>query len=114
MTGIHNVNKDYFDAARTLGAKNTQLVTKIALPASLPNILQGLIQGMSSACTALLVAEMLGVESGLGWYITWQKSWAEFAEMYAAIIIICLTFIVVNWILTKIKGMVVKWQEEVN
>lgn len=114
MTGIHNVNKDYFDAARTLGAKNTQLVTKIALPASLPNILQGLIQGMSSACTALLVAEMLGVESGLGWYITWQKSWAEFAKMYAAIIIICITFIVVNWILTKIKRMVVKWQEEVN
>ena len=59
MTGIRNVNKDYFDAAKTLGAKGTQLVTRIALPFALPNMLQGLIQGMSSACTALLVAEML-------------------------------------------------------
>ncbi|GFN36614.1 ABC transporter permease [Tepidimicrobium xylanilyticum] len=113
MTGIHNVNNDYFDAAKTLGAKNTQLVTRIALPAALPNILQGLIQGMSSACTALLVAEMLGVESGLGWYISWQKSWAEYSKMYAAIIIICITFIIVNWILTKVKRTVIKWKEEV-
>ena len=112
MTGITNVNKNYFDAAKTLGAKDSHLVTKIALPAALPNIFQGLTQGMSSACTALLVAEMLGVESGLGWYITWQKSWAEFAKMYAAIIIICITFIIVNWLLAKTKKTVLKWQEE--
>lgn len=113
MTGIHNVNKNYFAAAKTLGAKDGQLVTKIALPAALPNIFQGLTQGMSSACTALLVAEMLGVESGLGWYINWQKSWAEFAKMYAAIVIICLTFITVNWLLSRVRRSVLKWKEEV-
>jgi len=111
MTGIRNVDKSFFAAAKTLGAKDAELVTKIALPAALPNIFQGLIQGMSSACTALLVAEMLGVESGLGWYINWQKSWAEFSKMYAAIIIICIIFITVNWILTKMKKTVLKWQE---
>lgn len=113
MTGIHNVNKNFFAAAKTLGAKDAQLVTKIALPAALPNIFQGLTQGMSSACTALLVAEMLGVESGLGWYINWQKSWAEFAKMYAAIVIICLTFIAVNWLLSRVRRSVLKWKEEV-
>lgn len=113
ITGITNVNKEYFLAARTLGATGNQLITKIAIPSALPSILQGMTQGMSSACTALLIAEMLGVESGLGWYITWQKSWAEFPKMYAAIIIICITFILVNWILTRIKKGVLKWQEEV-
>ena len=112
ITGITNVNREYFLAARTLGAKGNQLITKIAIPSALPSILQGMTQGMSSACTALLVAEMLGVESGLGWYITWQKSWAEFPKMYAAIVIICITFIIVNWILTKIKKGVLKWQED--
>lgn len=112
ITGITNVNREYFMAARTLGAKGNQLITKIAIPSALPSILQGMTQGMSSACTALLIAEMLGVESGLGWYITWQKSWAEFPKMYAAIVIICITFILVNFILTKIKKGVLKWQEE--
>lgn len=51
------------------------------------------------------------VESGLGWYINWQKSWAEFSKMYAAIIIICVIFIAVNWVLTKIRKTVLKWQE---
>lgn len=112
ITGITNVNREYFMAARTLGAKGNQLITKIAIPSALPSILQGMTQGMSSACTALLVAEMLGVESGLGWYITWQKSWAEFPKMYAAIVIICLIFIIVNWVLNKIKKGVLKWQED--
>lgn len=110
ITGITNVNKEYFLAAKTLGAKENQLVRKIAIPSALPSIFQGMTQGMSSACTALLIAEMLGVESGLGWYITWQKSWAEYPKMYAAIIVICLTFILVNWVLAKIKKGVLKWQ----
>lgn len=113
ITGIYNVNKEYYDAAKTLGAKGSQLITHIALPSALPSIFQGLTQGMSSACTALLIAEMLGVKSGLGWYINWQKAWAEFAKLYAAIIIICITFILVNWILNKIKRTVLKWQEDI-
>ncbi len=112
MTGIQNIDKDFFAAAKTLGAGGYQLVLHIALPAALPNIFQGLTQGMSSACTALLVAEMLGVESGLGWYITWQKSWAQFAKMYAAIVLICITFILVYQLLNSIKKRVLKWQEE--
>ena len=79
ITGILNVDKSNYEAAKTLGATSNQLITKIAIPSAMPNIFGGLTIGMSSACTALLIAEMLGVESGLGWYITWKKSWAEYA-----------------------------------
>ena len=113
ITGINNIDKSYYEAAKTLGAKNSQLIFRIAIPSAIPNMFQGLTTGMSSACTALLVAEMLGVESGLGWYITWQKSWAQFAKMYAAIIIICLIFILVNVIFSLIKKRVLRWQEGV-
>lgn len=113
ITGINNIDKSYYEAAKTLGAKNSQLIFRIAIPSAIPNMLQGLTTGMSSACTALLVAEMLGVESGLGWYITWQKSWAQFAKMYAAIIIICLIFVLVNVIFALIKKRVLRWQEGV-
>lgn len=111
ITGINTIDKSYYEAARTLGAKNSQLIFKIAIPSAIPNIFQGLTTGMSSACTALLVAEMMGVESGLGWYITWQKSWAEFAKMYSAIIIICIIFILVNVLFSFIKKRVLRWQE---
>ncbi len=111
MTGILNIDREYFQAAQTLGATENELIYRVAIPAATPSIFQGLTQGMSSACTALLLAEMLGVESGLGWYINWQKSWAEFSKMYAAIVLICITFIVVNKILNMISERVLVWQE---
>lgn len=111
MTGIIGVDKSYYEAAKTLGLKDNQLILKVAIPSAVPNIFQGLTVGMSSACTSLMIAEMLGVESGLGWYITWQKSWAEYGKMYAAIVLICITFIIVNWILSKIRRYVLRWQE---
>ena len=112
-TGIQNVDKAYLEAARTLGAKGHQLVFRVAIPHAMPNILQGMTQGMSSACTALLVAEMMGAEAGLGWYIQWQKSWAIYSKMYAAIVLICLIFTAVTFILNVIKRIVLRWQEGV-
>lgn len=111
ITGIKNIDKSYYEAARTLGAKDIQLITNIAIPSAIPSIFQGMLQAMSSACTALLVAEMIGVESGLGWYIVWQKSWAEYGKMYGAIILICLVFILVNIVLNTLKNKVLRWQE---
>ena len=112
MTGIKNVDSSYYEAAKTLGASEYELVTKIAIPAASPNIFQGLISAMSSACTSLIVAEMLGVESGLGWYITWKSSWADYSSMYGAIILLALNFIIVNIILKKISNRVLVWQKE--
>ncbi|MDY3006407.1 ABC transporter permease subunit [Anaerococcus porci] len=112
MTGIKNVDKSYYEVARTLGANENELVRKIAIPSATPNIFQGLISAMSSACTSLIVAEMLGVESGLGWYITWKSSWADYSAMYGAIILLALTFIVVNLLLKKISNRVLIWQKE--
>lgn len=111
LTGVANVRKSYFEAARTLGASKRRLIFQVAIPAAMPNILQGLTQGMSVACTALMVAEMMGVESGLGWYINWQRGWAEFAKMYAAVIVICLTFTCVNFVLGRIRKRALRWQE---
>ena len=65
MTGIANVDRDYFEAARTLGASEQQLVFQVALPHAMPSILQGCTQAMSSSCTAIMIAEMLGVNQDL-------------------------------------------------
>ena len=112
ITGIRNVNPAYYDAAQTLGANNMQMVRKIAIPSASPNIFQGLVSAMSAACNALIVAEMMGVESGLGWYITWKSSWADYSAMYGAIILLAITFIVVNILIKKISDRILVWKKE--
>lgn len=113
FTGIKNIDRSYYDAAKTLGAKEYQLILKIAIPSALPHIFQGLVVGMSTACVSLLAAEMIGVEAGLGWYIAWQRGWAKFSNMYGAIIIICIIFVIVNYALGYIRKKVLRWQEGV-
>lgn len=114
MTGISNVDRSYYEVAKTLGANDIDLVFKVSIPYALPNILQGMTQGMSSACISLMVAEMLGVKAGLGWYITWSQSWASYNKMFAAIIIICIVFNLVAIILEKIKKHLLRWQQDIN
>lgn len=113
MTGIQNVDKDYFEAARTLGASERQLVFKVAIPHAMPSILQGCTQAMSSSCVAIMIAEMMGVKAGLGWYMTWAKSWAAYDKMFAALFVICFIFTIVTKVLDLIKRRVLRWQNGV-
>lgn len=109
-TGISNVDKSFYEVARTLGASERQLVFRIAIPHAMPSILQGMTQGMSSACVSLMIAEMMGVEAGLGWYITWSKSWAAYNKMFAAIVVICIIFNIVTKVLDMTKNYLLRWQ----
>lgn len=108
--GVANVDKAYFDAAKILGASETQLIFRVAIPAAMPNIMAGMTQGMMTACTAIMVAEMMGVKGGLGWYITWVKSWALYNNMFASLFIICLIFTIVTKALNAVKARVLRWQ----
>lgn len=110
MTGIANVDRSFFEAARTLGASERQLIFRVAIPHAMPSILQGCTQAMSSACTAIMIAEMMGVKAGLGWYMTWAKSWASYDKMFAALFMICFIFTIVTKLLDLIKRRVLRWQ----
>ncbi|MCL2227709.1 MAG: ABC transporter permease, partial [Oscillospiraceae bacterium] len=59
-------------------------------------------------------AELMGVEAGLGWYINWQRGWADFAGMYAAVVIIAVTFFIVNAVLSMIRNFVLRWKEGIS
>lgn len=113
MSGISNVDKDYFDAAKTLGATERQLVFQVAIPHAMPSILQGCTQAMSSACTAIMIAEMMGVKAGLGFYMTWAKSWSSYDKMFAALFVVCFIFTIVTKVLDMIKRHLLRWQNGV-
>lgn len=110
LTGISNVGKEYFEAARTLGANSRQLVFRVAIPHAMPSILQGCTQAMSSSCVAIMIAEMLGVKSGLGWYMNWQTGWASYDKSFAALFVICFIFTLVTKSLEAIKRYLLRWQ----
>ncbi len=110
-SGIANVNKSYYEVARSLGASEFYLITRVALPAAMPSIFVGLFMSMGVAFVTLIVGEMLGVKAGLGWFISWAQGWAEFSKVYAALIVMSILFSSIITLLFKVRDKVLVWQK---
>ena len=111
MSGVANVNKSYYEVARSLGASEFYLITRVALPAAMPSIFVGLFMSLGMAFVTLVVGEMLGVKAGLGWFITWAQGWAEYSKVYAALAVMAVLFSGVITVLFKVRDKVLGWQK---
>ena len=99
--------------ARTLGARESFLIFRVAIPAALPNIFVGLFMGLGASFLSLIVAETVGVQDGLGWYMNWQRGYMEFAKVYATLIISAVFFSALMTALFKLRDRVLRWQKGV-
>jgi NitT/TauT family transport system permease protein len=112
-SGVASVSGAYYDVARTLGAKPSFLVLKVAIPAALPHVFVGLFMGLGSSFAVLVVAEMIGVKAGLGWYLQWAQGWAAYANMYAALIVMSLLCSGAITLLFRVRDRLFVWQKGV-
>jgi len=112
-SGISNTRSSYLDVARTLGASESYLIFRVAIPAAMPNIFIGLFMGLGTSFLTLVVAETVGVKSGLGWYVSWAQGWAEYGKVFAALIIMAAFFSTIMTLLFKVRDRVLVWQKGV-
>ncbi|MFC3124382.1 ABC transporter permease [Pseudoroseomonas globiformis] len=110
-SGVAGVNRAYYDIARTLGASQSFLVLKVAVPAALPQVFVGLFMGLGASFSVLVVAEMLGVKAGLGWYLQWAQGWAAYGNMYAALVVMALMCSGLTTLLFKGRDRLLAWQK---
>jgi len=66
VTGVRNVDKDYIQAARTLGASDIRILTTVVMPLALPNIFTGLRLEAGMAWRVIIAAEMVAIPTGIG------------------------------------------------
>ncbi|MDR1646915.1 MAG: ABC transporter permease [Zoogloeaceae bacterium] len=110
-SGVAGVNKAYYDVARTLGASERFLIFRVAIPAALPQVFVGLFMGLGGSFVVLIVAEMMGVKSGLGWYLMWAQGYADYVNMYAALLVMTVIFSSLISLLFAVRDRVLNWQK---
>ena len=110
-SGVANVNKSYYDVARTLGASSWFLVLRVAIPAPLPQVFVGLFMGLGAAFSVLITAEMMGVKAGLGWYLQWAQGWAAYANMYGALLVMAVLCSGLITLLFSLRDRLLVWQK---
>jgi NitT/TauT family transport system permease protein len=110
-SGIMNVRKSYFEVSSTLGASDLRMILTVALPAAAPSVFTGIFNGTSACFLTLMAAEMIGCKFGIGWYINWQRETLAYANVYAGLIIIALTFSFLIGLQFKIRNKALAWQK---
>ena len=67
--GVRQINVTLIKAAKMMGANESELLSRVILPAALPSILTGVRLSMGIAWVLVVVAEILAVRSGLGYLL---------------------------------------------
>jgi NitT/TauT family transport system permease protein len=110
-SGIANINKAYFETARTLGANESWLIWRVAVPGALPSIFTGVSTGIALSFATLVVSEMVGARAGLGWYLNWAKGWSVYSKVYASIFVMGIEFALILRGVGAIQSKLLAWQK---
>ena len=104
--GVANVDPQFLDVSKTLGASRLRTIFKVIIPAALPNIVSGLRISMGIAWLVIVAAEML-LGTGLGYFI-----WNEWNNLYIPNILVAIFIIgIVGLILDNVFAALEKFVE---
>ncbi|EIJ65001.1 ABC transporter, permease protein [Candidatus Nitrosopumilus salaria BD31] len=87
-TGVKNINPHFIEAARNMGAKGTQLITAVLIPAAFPYMISGFKQGWAFAWRGVIGAELLFSYLGLGFLLNAGRSLTDVSQVIAIMIVI--------------------------
>jgi NitT/TauT family transport system permease protein len=110
IDGVKAVEAIYIKAAKSMSISTVSLFFRVILPSTLPYILTGLRISATRSMVALVAAEMLGASSGLGYLIFDTQHKDEIAKMYAAIITLIATGMLVNAFLAMLEKRLTVWK----
>ncbi len=100
-TGVKNINPHFVEAARNMGAKGTQLVTSVLIPAAFPYMISGFKQGWAFAWRGVIGAELLFSFLGLGFLLNIGRQLNDVSQVIAIMLVIMVIGIVIDGVIFK-------------
>ncbi|CAG9274798.1 Binding-protein-dependent transport system inner membrane protein [Paraburkholderia unamae] len=110
IAGVKQVERLLIDCARSMGASQRFIATKVVLPSALPQILTGVRLAGAYSITALVAAEMIGARSGLGFYTLNSQETFQIPDMYAGIVLLALFGLLINQSLSILERRLLRWR----
>lgn len=104
-----SIQRDYFDAALTLGASRQQVLFKVLWPASLPGVVSACRTAVGWAWTYLVVAEIAGATSGIGFRIMQAQRYVETPKVFTGILVIGLLGMTTDLAFKVIQKVSFRW-----
>jgi NitT/TauT family transport system permease protein len=112
ISQIDNVNRNFINVARTMGASKRQVYTRVIIPAILPQLLIVLRLNLFGAWMVVLVAESTGVGFGLGQVIMMARNTFNPSLVFFTIALIGLLGFLSDWLLRFVQKRILYWVPE--
>ncbi|MDP1553590.1 MAG: ABC transporter permease [Methanobacteriaceae archaeon] len=103
LDGVKRVDKVLLESAYTLGASNSQVLLKVAVPASLPSVVTGLKVGVGVGLMCTVAAEMIGSSSGLGYLIFTSTSMLDTGSAIVGMLTIGVIGLCADYLFSRIE-----------
>jgi len=110
--GMKQMDQEYVDLARLMGAKGWKLTFRVILPAVSPYILTGVKTSIPFSVIGAVVGEFIAATEGIGFFIRLSAGIFRTADVFVGIIVLMLLVIVMNKIADLIEGRVLAWQTQ--
>lgn len=113
VNAVLRIPANYTDCAATLGASRGQVFFHVILPACLPDIFVGTKTAIGVGYTTLVAAEMVAAKTGIGWMVLDASNYLRSDIVFAVIIVMGITGILLNGIIELIEKWLVPWNGKV-
>lgn len=100
-SGVKNIDPHYIEAAKNMGAKGTQLVINVLIPAAFPYLITGFKQGWAFAWRGIIGAELLFSFLGLGFLLNVGRQLNDVSQVIAIMLVIMLIGIIIDGVIFK-------------
>jgi len=108
--GVKSIDPLLTDAARTLGAKRTDLFSKVILPSTVPYMMTGIRIGLGIGWMCIVAAEFIAaVGGGVGQYIIFKTQVGRYDQVFAALIVIAILGLLTTEFSGYVEKKVSKW-----
>lgn len=109
-TGIKLTNPTLINVAKTCGATDFQIFTKVCIPSALQMVFAGVRLALSTSWVTLVAAEMLASSSGLGYMIQMGRMLARPDLIVLGMLIIGLIGYLISLVVGKLENELAKWR----
>jgi ABC-type nitrate/sulfonate/bicarbonate transport system permease component len=113
MAGVRNTDAALLRVARSFGASEALVFRRVVLPGAVPFILTGLRLGVGHALTGVVVAELIAARHGIGKLISDFGTTFQTPKMFAAILFIAGTGVLLTWLLQRIENRFQSWRPQI-
>lgn len=109
--GISQINPIYIRVARTLGARDVELFSRVIIPLAVPHVLTALRVALGVAWATLVASELIAAQEGLGAVIQDASSFFQLDTIYVGIIAIGVVALMMDFLLRRLTRRLLSWQE---